>query len=91
MTNDQLMLIFLANSGRNVTDDEKLGLLSDRWNAENDPFKRNDMKQEELAQANEKLASFKDIKFIKVSIWDLSRRGRLRTGSGHRMVIPMSA
>lgn len=67
VTNDQLMLIFLANSGRNVTDDEKLGLLSDRWNAENDPFKRNDMKQEELAQANEKLSSFKDIKFIKVS------------------------
>ena len=24
-------------------------------------------------------------------VWDLSRRGRLRTGSGHRMVIPMSA
>lgn len=67
MTNDGLMLLFLANSGRKVTDDEKLGLLSDSWNAEKDPFKRNDMKQEELSKANEKLSSFKDVKYIKVS------------------------
>jgi len=67
VTNDSLMLLFLANSGRKVTDEEKLDLLSERWNAEKDPFKRNDMKQEELNKANEQLSSFKDIKYIKVS------------------------
>lgn len=64
---DDLMLLFLANSARKVTDDEKLGLLSNRWNAENDPFKRNDMKQDELAKADEEIAKFKGVKYIKVS------------------------
>ncbi|ELY2798546.1 hypothetical protein SNN58_004594 [Cronobacter dublinensis] len=67
ITDDSLMLLFLANSGRKVTDDEKLGLLSDRWNAEKDPFKRNDMKQEELIKVNNRLSSFEGIKYIKVS------------------------
>lgn len=64
---DGLILLFLANSARSMTDEEKLDLLSDRWNSEKDPFKRNDMKQEELAKANAEIAAFKDVKYIKVS------------------------
>lgn len=79
VTSDQLMQLFLANSGRKVTDDEKLGVLSDRWNAEKDPFKRNDMKQEELAKANAQLSSFKDVKLIKVSKMLTRMNGRQDT------------
>lgn len=49
----QLMLLFLENSGRQVSDDEKLGLLSAAWNSEKDPFKKNDMKAAELARINQ--------------------------------------
>ncbi len=67
VNSDQLMLLFLANSGRQVSDEEKLGLLSGRWNAERDPFKKNDIKQSELESAENQLAAFKGIKLIKIS------------------------
>lgn len=76
VNSDQLMLLFLANSGRQVSDEEKLGLLSGRWNSERDPFKKNDMKQSELESADNQLAAFKGIKLIKISRLNYRMNGK---------------
>lgn len=76
VNSDQLMLLFLANSGRQVSDEEKLSLLSGRWNAERDPFKKNDMKQSELESAENQLAAFKGIKLIKISRLNYRMNGK---------------
>ena len=76
VNSDQLMLLFLANSGRQVSDEEKLSLLSGRWNAERDPFKKNDMKQSELESAENQLATFKGIKLIKISRLNYRMNGK---------------
>ena len=72
----QLMLLFLANSGRQVSDDEKLGLLSAAWNSEKDPFKKNDMKAAELARINQELDAWKGVKLIQVSRMNPRMNGR---------------
>jgi len=79
VNSDQLMLLFLANSGRQVSDEEKLSLLSGRWNAERDPFKKNDMKQSELESAENQLAAFKGIKLIKISRLNYRMNGKKAT------------
>ncbi len=73
---EQLMLLFLANSGRQVSDDEKLSLLSGAWNSEHDPFKKNDMKAAELTRINQELDAWKGVKLIKVSKMSYRMNGK---------------
>ncbi|ARU92643.1 hypothetical protein [Tatumella citrea] len=72
----QLMLLFLENSGRQVSDDEKLGLLSAAWNSEKDPFKKNDMKAAELARINQELDAWKGVKLIQISKMNYRMNGK---------------
>lgn len=64
LRNEDLLYIFIAQSGRQVSDNEKLELFSERWNNTKDAFVKRDIEKEELEKININIDKFENIKDI---------------------------
>ncbi|ECT9452487.1 hypothetical protein CHK17_10700 [Salmonella enterica subsp. enterica serovar Oskarshamn] len=68
VSKDDLLYIFIAQSGSPISDNEKLKLFSDKWNSTQDAFIKRDIEKDELAKINSDINKFKEIKNIKFYI-----------------------
>ncbi|EDX9447708.1 hypothetical protein GRP87_000739 [Salmonella enterica subsp. enterica] len=68
VSKDDLLYIFIAQSGSPISDNEKLKLFSDKWNSTKDAFVKRDIEKDELARINSDINKFKEIKNIKFYI-----------------------
>ncbi|ECY6816784.1 hypothetical protein CLK69_17040 [Salmonella enterica subsp. enterica serovar Newport] len=68
VSKDDLLYIFIAQSGSPISDNEKLKLFSDKWNSTQDAFVKRDIEKDELARINSDINKFKEIKNIKFYI-----------------------
>lgn len=68
VSKDDLLYIFIAQSGSPISDNEKLKLFSDKWNSTQDAFIKRDIEKDELAKINSNINKFKEIKNIKFYI-----------------------
>lgn len=68
VSKDDLLYIFIAQSGSPISDSEKLKLFSDKWNSTQDAFVKRDIEKDELARINSDINKFKEIKNIKFYI-----------------------
>lgn len=82
-----LFYAYFAQTPRQFSDDELMGLFSNKWNNTSDSFAKEDIKKEELPQIKAKIAQYKDIKNIVLySVSDGSYHNedylKLKTASG---------
>ncbi|EJH1054450.1 hypothetical protein NCL57_004397 [Salmonella enterica] len=68
VSKDDLLYIFIAQSGSPISDNEKLKLFSEKWNSTQDAFIKRDIEKDELAKINSDINKFKEIKNIKFYI-----------------------
>lgn len=68
VSKDDLLYIFIAQSGKPIDDSEKLKLFSTKWNSTQDAFVKRDIEKDELAKINNDIDKFKDVKNIKFYI-----------------------
>ena len=68
VSKDDLLYIFIAQSGRTVSDSEKLEMFSAKWNSTQDAFVKRDIEKDELARINRDIDKFRSVKNIQFYI-----------------------
>lgn len=68
VSKDDLLYIFIAQSGRAISDREKLEMFSAKWNSTQDAFVKRDIEKDELEKINRDIDKFRDVKNIQFYI-----------------------
>ncbi|MEY0334735.1 hypothetical protein AB7W23_21485 [Providencia rettgeri] len=66
ISEEDIVYLYFANSGREFSDDEYMGVFSAKWNNTVDTFEKEDIKKAELQSIKDKVQSYKGVSKIKL-------------------------
>lgn len=92
VSQEDIFYLYFAQTPRQFSDDELMGLFSNKWNNTTDVFAKEDIKKSELPQIKEKISQYKNIKnILAYSMFGMDSRRLdekygLKTASGEKSI-----